>query len=418
MSSTEAKQAEYGDGTITDTRKLIDGQTKYRWRVYAVERSTGLPKRKAGSTIGTLRDAKRDMAAARLEIVAAGPVVDKAMTVSGLMGAFLLAYADQVRPRTAQIAADLSRLYIVPRLGPMKITAVTTPVLQQFHAELKRSTDLERTREQIQSVLSGAFGHAVRLGWLPYSPTEAVRVPKVVKVRVAPEHATLGALAAYDGEEARALQEVAMKAGTVHSYAVAFALYTGMRRGEVYGLKWSDVIRDGGAVSLKRSISDRLGGSVVGDLKTDRSRRTLGLSPKARAVLAAVRQLQVEQGAGEQWEWVFSATPDAMPQPGNVGRAFLSLAKQAGIRKLNFHACRHTFASNAYKEGVPVDEISRYLGHGSELVTRTVYLHVFEDERKAIVIGSYMGGEHAPGSSLPLSPVWDPYTTDPDKHAL
>jgi integrase len=382
-------RAAYGSGTIIESKKQLDGKTKHRWRVYAVERVTGLPRRKAGSTVGTLRDAKRDMEAARVEIINAGPVADQEMTIAGLMAAFLVAYADEVRPRTHQIAADLSRLYIVPQLGPMKIKTVTTPVLQRFHAELKRTTSLERTREQIQSVLSSAFNYAVRLGHLPYSPTGAVRVPKVKKTRVAPEHATLGALPAYDGPEAVKLLEVAMRAGTVHSYAVAFALCTGMRRGEVFGLKWSDFSDEGRWVRLTRGISDRLGGAIEGPLKTANSKRSLGLSPKTLEVLGAVRRLQAAQGHNRSWKWVFSATPDAMPQPGNVGRALESLVKQAKIRRLSFHGLRHTWCSNAYHDGMSIESISKYLGHNSVEFTRRSYLHIFEQVQTAPMLKSF-----------------------------
>lgn len=383
---TTSDRADYGAGTIIERKKRIDGKTVIRWRVYAVEDVTKTPRRKAGSTVGTLKDARRDMEAARIEIMKAAPVVNKEMTVEQLMGAFLEAYTGQVRPRTHQIAADLSRRYIVPRLGKMKIKTITTPTLQQFHAALKKETTLERSREQIQSVLNSAFGFAVQFGYLPYSPTGAVKVPKTKKTRVPAEHATLGPLEAYDGEESLALMKVAMTANTPHALAIAFGLSTGCRRGEVFGLKWRDVI-EGRAVSLKQGVTDR-SKAIEGELKTKNSRRILGLSQRALAVLIAAKQLQELQGGGRAWKWVFSATPDAMPQPGNVGRAFESLTKQAGIRKLNFHALRHTWTSNAYHDGMPIEDISKYLGHGSVEFTRRHYLHLFEREQAAPMLKS------------------------------
>ena len=404
---TTSDRADYGAGTIIERKQRLDGQTVIRWRVFGVQ-PNGLPKRKAGSTVGTLKDARRDMAAVKAEIEKGRAAADGNMTVATLMVDYLQVYAGEVRPRTLQIATDLSRLHIVPKLGPLKLKAITPGELQRFHLALARDTKLERTRQQIQSVISGALAYAVRQELIPHSPAASVRVPQVKKVRVSAEHDDLGSIGAYDAHESRALIEVALNAGTVHSLAVVLALYTGLRRGECYGLQWADVLRGGEALSLKRSISDRLGKSEVGELKTDRSRRVLALSPKAKAVLETVRALQAREAPGKPWKWLFSATPDAMPQPGNVGRAFASLTKQANIRKLNFHALRHTFCSNAHQDGVPISEISRYMGHASEQVTKTVYLHLFEIENPAIMISCYS----QPSEPVPprLDPVPDIYS--------
>ena len=167
------------------------------------------------------------------------------------------------------------------------------------------------------------------------------------------------------------------------------ALHTGLRRGEILGLRWEDVDLEEGTISVKRSLD------VDGTLKMPKnpaSRRTLKLTPRALAALKAhkVRQheerLKAEADAWGDHNLVF---PNTIGKPMNAGnfyrREFQPLLERAGLADegFTFHSLRHTFATTLAAKGVHPSTAQTMLGHSDIRMTLAIYTHATDEMQDA-----------------------------------
>ena len=165
----------------------------------------------------------------------------------------------------------------------------------------------------------------------------------------------------------------------------ALALTSGMRQGELLGLKWSDVDINAGILTVRRSLQWQRGnGLVFVEPKTARSRRSIHLAQKAIAVLRAHRAHKVHQafdrhGAGTGWNALdlVSCSHDGAPlSPTNETKRFQRAAAVAKLPVIRFHDLRHTAATILLARGVHVKLVSEMLGHSTITLTLDTYSHV------------------------------------------
>ena len=162
------------------------------------------------------------------------------------------------------------------------------------------------------------------------------------------------------------LQE-AKRTGVFEMYYLELA--TGLRRGELLGLKWTDVDFGQGTITVRRQIS-RINGTVVeAPLKTKNAYRVIPLGEQALAVL----QSQQERTASE---YVFPSPNGGPISPDSVRNMLRRVLKRAGLPYVRFHDLRHTFATLALQNGVDVKTVSSILGHFSAGFTLDTYAHV------------------------------------------
>jgi integrase len=165
---------------------------------------------------------------------------------------------------------------------------------------------------------------------------------------------------------------------------VTLALATGMRRGELLGLRWSDVDLDRAVLRVERSMEETIkGGLRFKEPKTRHGRRSITLPATAIAVLREhrkaqqERRLQLGQGKAPADALVFT-TWDGEPQsPNGLSKEWSRMLKQATLRPVTLHSLRHTHASHLIAAGHDVLAVSRRLGHGSPTITLGVYGHLF-----------------------------------------
>jgi len=158
------------------------------------------------------------------------------------------------------------------------------------------------------------------------------------------------------------------------------ALFTGMRRSELLGLKWADV--DLQQVSVSRALHQLKDGSYIfTQPKSEKSKRTIALSPSSVLVLAEhkERQQAVRTMLGETLakdDLVFS-TPQGSPlRPNTITRAWTTLAAKAGVKPIRLHDARHTHASLMLKQGIHPKIVQERLGHSTISMTLDIYSHV------------------------------------------
>ncbi|NLE78607.1 MAG: site-specific integrase, partial [Rhodococcus sp.] len=159
---------------------------------------------------------------------------------------------------------------------------------------------------------------------------------------------------------------------------IYLAASTGMRRGEVLGIRWEDIDLDGLRLSVRNSVLNVAYAIEISEVKTDTSRRTVDLEPRTVGVLKAWRRTQLEErvalGIRPADDSLVFADPDGTPiHPDLYSQTFDRLVAAADVPRIRLHDLRHTHATILLKEGVPAKVVSERLGHANVAFTMSVY---------------------------------------------
>jgi len=201
------------------------------------------------------------------------------------------------------------------------------------------------------------------------------------------------------------------------SYVKAHRLYpcflllltTGMRRGELCGLRWEGIDFETKRISIRRSrVVVGYSNVVNSEPKTARGRRIVPLDPAVVDVLRGYRARQLQErlawGAGYQGDGgiVFTHEDGAALHPDQISNAFERLTQAAELPRIRLHDLRHTYATLALQSGVPLWAVSDILGHASLAITSNVYRHAIPPvfEEAAGKVAGLMLGRSRPPSAL------------------
>jgi integrase len=160
------------------------------------------------------------------------------------------------------------------------------------------------------------------------------------------------------------------------------AATTGMRQGELLGLKWRDVELENAKVSVRRTLTKSGGRLLLGETKTKKSRRTIQLPEAAVHALREhlARQVESMQRLGDLYRddgLVFASEVGTLVNPTNLRkRSFASLLKRAGLAHIRFHDLRHTCATLLLSRNVHSKYVQELLGHANIGITLDTYSHV------------------------------------------
>lgn len=174
---------------------------------------------------------------------------------------------------------------------------------------------------------------------------------------------------------------------TRHFPIYFLALNTGLRRGELLGLRWKDVDIHEGTVTVNQGLVRTKDGLIFQEPKTKLSNRTIGISKEVVNELKFHRRRQMAEieNAGEAYEGnglVFCNELGRPVCPRGLTRHYERLLKRAGLKKITFHALRHTFATISLEEGVDIKTTQENLGHHSAAFTLDVYSSVTSKMKK------------------------------------
>jgi integrase len=287
-------------------------------------------------------------------------------------------------PKTAERYRQLIEHQIIPHLGALPLQRVKPVHIANWHAAMLKTGALSRRSiTHAHRVLHKALADALRHELIMRNPASVVSPPKVT----ASEIAILGA------DQVKAV--LGAMRDTVIYPQIVLLLSTGVRRGELMGLQWADVDFEAGKLRIERSIEKtRTHGLRVKQPKTQHGRRAISLPASAVELLNMHRkaqlELRVQLGIGKLPSNAFVfGTIDGKPRdPDRITQDWKRLTAARRLPRVTLHALRHSHASALIASGADPVTVSRRLGHGSPVITMSVYAHLFdrsdEDAAKAI----------------------------------
>lgn len=278
--------------------------------------------------------------------------------------------------------------YIKPNLGDKQVCKITTQDVQKMYQKLKKSGRVHEHPEfgnslsdasirKIHGVLHQAMDVAVQERLAVRNPTTGIVLPKK---KIAPKQILNKA------EMERFMEEI-RKDEIWHDFFYT-EITTGLRRGEICGLMWSDFDARTGTLKIRRSVSTAPGGTVsIGETKTGQGTRNI-LLPPSTAELLRTRKAN----SFTQWIFPHPLKPEQPMSPGWAKNHLTTLLKKAGLPPMRFHDLRHTFATHALTSGVDAKTLSGILGHTKASFTLDTYTHVTGEmhQQAANIVGSFM----------------------------
>lgn len=265
--------------------------------------------------------------------------------------------------------------HIVPAFGQKKLKNLKTSDLDALYRDKAKNGYSARTVRYLHTTLSKALSQAEAWDVVEKNVARHASPPK-------PEHKDKRALSA---KQATDLLRV-VKGSELEALFV-LAITTGLRRGELLGLRWQDVELEGKpAVRVSRSLDYQYGEPVIRAPKRKASNRTVTLVPEAVASLKEHRHKQKEARLaagplweGDKWDLVFCSRVGTPLSGDNITKRYLKpLLRAADCPAISFHELRHTFASLMLEGGEQAKVVQELLGHGSITTTLDTYSHLTE----------------------------------------
>ena len=267
---------------------------------------------------------------------------------------------------------------IKPFIGHKQLASLTTADIQKFYNKIKKEGRVhphpihghvlsDSMVRKIHMMLHEAMEVAVRERYIVRNPTDNTTIPK----KTTTEKQVL------DDSQLNRFLEAIQGEPYWHDFFYVEVM-TGLRRGEICGIKWSDIDFNEGTLCIKRSVSTKEGGGVsIGETKTDAGVRTIIMPPSVATLLWKKRSDAIN-------EWVFPhyTNPSDPLHPSSAYKKLKTILKRLELPLLRFHDLRHTFATQATDGGVDPKTLAGILGHTDASFTLDTYTHVTSDMQR------------------------------------
>lgn len=362
----------------------------------------GCRRQKWHSGYATKREAERALTALLGELQQATYVEPSRLTLESYVRGWLEAVAPRLRPSTASSYRQLLECYVIPRLGSRPLQTLEARHLNALYGELLKRGAVHskgplspRTVRYTHTVLRSALKDAVRQNVLQRNVADLATPPRAAEYGVG--------IRVWSADELRRfLEEVAGD----RLYAAWFlAATTGMRRGEVLGLRWGDLDLDLGRCSIVQTLVTVDYELSFSTPKTARGRRLVALDEfTVRALRVHRNQQECERRAWAELYHdgglVFAREDGSPVHPDRFSDLFDQFVHRAKLPRIRLHDLRHTHATLALQAGINPKVVSERLGHSSVAITLDTYSHVMpslQDEAASVVTALIFGSRRGAG---------------------
>lgn len=377
------------------TRGSITKRGKNSWRLKfegVRDNATGERATHYKTVRGTKRDAQQELTKLLAALDAGTFVEPSKVTVADYMRGWIkAAAATSLAAKTAERYGQLIEGQILPWLGRVPLQRLSAQHIGTWHADL-----LSKGGQEGRALSARTVGHAHRvLHKALVDATKREVLSRNAAALVPPPRVVSEEIEILSDEDAKRVLET-MKDTPIYTQVVVL-LSTGLRRGELLGLRWSDIDLTGRSLQVERAVEKtKANGLRLKPPKTKQGRRRITLPETAVDVLREHRKRQLEMrmalGLGKLTDssLVFGNVEGSLADPDKLSKDWHRLSAARGLPKVHLHALRHSHASALIAAGLDVVTVSRRLGHANPTITMNTYAHAFHrgDESAAQAIDS------------------------------
>lgn len=345
----------------------------------------GNRKRMYKSTNGTKKEAEKIMIKLISELEEGTLVQESSMTVATYLRNWLKTYVEiNLSPTSIDGYRDNIEKYIIPHIGNIPLQKLSPLHLQDMYLKLSENGKINRkgglaprSIRYIHMNLSKALREAVKMQIIKRNVATMVTIPKVKTYRAA----------VYNEQEIISLLNIAK--GTDMEVPITLAATLGLRRGEILGLKWSDINFHECRLIINNNLVSTSEGAVLKTPKTESSHRTIEISDSIVTMLKKhliwQKENKIKLGRDYCDNSLVCCYPDGnLINPKVFSKKFTRFLERNNLKNIRFHDLRHSNATLMLEYGIPAKVASERLGHSSISVTLDIYSHVTSKMQKDV----------------------------------
>lgn len=319
-----------------------------------------------------------------------GSSTSKRMSVNQLYEEYMLSRCSEVRETSLDKTRRNLQRYILPYLGEYQISKLNAPVLQNWKNQIEAQGYAIVTKKNIYGELRAMLNYAVKLEYIPKNPLITIGNFKDTTF-TKPNDKTRYYTADQFKKYIATVQNQALISDNLIDWAFyvffATAYYTGMRKGEINALKWSDIDND--IIHIRRSVSQKIKGKKVLETapKNKSSYRDLQMPLPLISILSEHKQRQqIYYGDDFTNEYRVCGGKECLADT-SLDKHNRRFAELSELPRITIHEFRHSHASLLANEGINIQEIARRLGHSKIEITWNTYSHLYpREEDRAVQI--------------------------------
>jgi len=295
------------------------------------------------------------------------------ITLEEYLQEWMDAHKAALRDHTIHRYEQIIRSHIVPNIGKIELMDLHLSRIERLYSKLIEEGIGIRTTREVHAILHKSLKKAERYGYILNNPANGAALPRYT-------HSEMKVL-----DENQVSRLLMAARNSVYGQLYHIAVVTGMRQGELFGLKWDDLKWNSGVIYVKRQVQ-RVPGQAwkFVEPKTKAGRRTITLGEGSLQILREHREKQLNRKlkAGDRWQefsLIFPSSVGTPLTPSNLHRDFHRVLALAVLSRIRFHDLRHTAASLMLNHGVPVIVVSKILGHAKPSTTMDIYGHLINE---------------------------------------
>lgn len=336
----------------------------------------GKRKRKKQRGFKTKKEAEQALAKVVNE-VNNGTYVEPTKTLySDFLNEWLENKRNSIKKQTYENYILLSNIHIIPSLGSLTVSQLTPMVIQRFINDLLNKGLSASYVKKILAILTGSLKKAEQWGMIHKNPTSLIEKPRLTKKE----------MLVWDEKEIEQFLKVA-QADRLY-IAFLLAITTGMRQGEILGLRWKDIDFESGILYIRQTLSHD-GKIFLSEAKTKSSLRSIHLPNESIEALKKHRRMVIQEKLKAEHytdlDLVVCTVHGTQVNASNLNRTFKRLQEEAKVTKIRFHDLRHTHATLLIKLGINPKVVAERLGHSNTRMTLDTYSHVLPNMQEEAV---------------------------------
>lgn len=300
------------------------------------------------------------------------------MTTQTLLAEWLEIYEkEHIKSRTYSRYQGLITAHINPMLGEQNIEDLSRRDIQEFLSQQKAEGNIRTGGGKLSATSANLMLTVLNLAFEYACDMEIIEQNPCTRIRRSREDAKK--VEAFTKEEQRKIETAIMESEDSRLFGILLCLYTGVRIGELLGLEWSDVDLQRGLIQISKTIYRDKDESGEWQLVVDKPKTAS--SDRVIPMPTYITQMLIERKEYARSVYVIENKKGERMSIRSYQYMFECLTEKAGVRKLNFHALRHTFATRAIECGMDIKTLSEIMGHKNASITLNRYAHSMMDTK-------------------------------------